>query len=27
LSIRSCEIRRHAYIVWRKEKRLGVAFG
>jgi PilZ domain len=27
LSIRSCEIRRHAYIVWRKEKRIGVAFG
>jgi hypothetical protein len=27
LSIRSGEIRRHAYIVWRKEKRLGVAFG
>jgi hypothetical protein len=27
LSIRSCEIRRHAYIVWRKERRLGVAFG
>jgi hypothetical protein len=27
LNIRSCEMRRHAYIVWRKEKRLGVAFG
>jgi PilZ domain len=27
LSIRSGELRRHAYIVWRKEKRIGVAFG
>jgi hypothetical protein len=27
LTIRSGEVRRHAYIVWRKEKRIGVAFG
>jgi hypothetical protein len=27
LSIRSGEVRQHAYIVWRKEKRIGVAFG
>ena len=27
LSIRSGEVRQHAYIVWRKDKRIGVAFG
>jgi hypothetical protein len=23
----SCKARQHGYIVWRKEKRIGVAFG
>jgi len=27
LNIRSGEVRQHCYIVWRKEKRIGVAFG
>ncbi len=27
LTIESCKARQHGYIVWRKEKRLGVAFG
>jgi hypothetical protein len=27
LTIRACDERRHGYIVWRSEKRIGVAFG
>jgi hypothetical protein len=27
LNIVSCKARQHGYIVWRKEKRIGVAFG
>jgi hypothetical protein len=27
LTIQSCQARRHGYVVWRKEKRIGVAFG
>jgi len=27
LNIRTSEVRQHCYIVWRKEKRIGVAFG
>jgi hypothetical protein len=27
LNIRSGEVCQHCYIVWRKEKRIGVAFG
>ena len=27
LNIVSCQGRQHGYIVWRKEKRIGVAFG
>ena len=26
LTISTCEVRHHCYIVWRKERRLGVAF-
>jgi PilZ domain len=27
LTIQSCEARQHGYVVWRRERRIGVAFG
>jgi hypothetical protein len=27
LNIRSCEARRHGFVVWRRERRIGIAFG
>jgi hypothetical protein len=27
LNIRSCEARQHAFVVWRRERRIGIAFG